>query len=61
MAGRAIGYLRVSTDQQAESGLGLEAQEAAVRSAASRSRLDVVRVFVDAGTSPSTCGRTSSR
>jgi DNA invertase Pin-like site-specific DNA recombinase len=51
MPARAIGYLRVSTDQQAESGLGLEAQEAAVRSAASRLRLDVVRVFVDAGTS----------
>ena len=48
---RAIAYLRVSTDLQAESGLGLEAQEAAVRSAASRLRLDVVRVFVDAGTS----------
>ena len=48
---RAIAYLRVSTDQQAESGLGLEAQEAAVRSAASRLRLDVVRVFVDGGTS----------
>jgi site-specific DNA recombinase len=48
---RAIGYLRVSTDRQAESGLGLEAQEAAVRSAASRSRLDMGRVFVDGGTS----------
>ena len=48
---RAIAYLRVSTDQQAESGLGLEAQEAAVRSAASRLRLDVARLFVDGGTS----------
>src|SRR6187455_734469 len=51
MPGRAIGYLRVSTDQQAESGLGLEAQEAAIRSAASRAKLEVVSVFVDAGTS----------
>jgi DNA invertase Pin-like site-specific DNA recombinase len=48
---RAIAYLRVSTDQQAESGLGLEAQEAAVRSAASRLRLDVARLFMDGGTS----------
>jgi DNA invertase Pin-like site-specific DNA recombinase len=48
---RAIGYVRVSTDQQAESGLGLEGQEAAVRAAASRLRLDIVRVFVDGGTS----------
>lgn len=48
---RAIAYLRVSTDQQAESGLGLEAQEAAVRSAASRLRLDLVRTFVDGGSS----------
>ena len=51
LSARAIAYLRVSTDQQAESGLGLEAQETAVRSAASRLRLDVVRVFVDGGTS----------
>jgi site-specific DNA recombinase len=51
LSARAIGYLRVSTDQQAESGLGLEAQEAAVRSAASRLRLEVVRIFVDGGTS----------
>ncbi len=51
MAARGIGYLRVSTDQQAESGLGLEAQEAAIRSAAARARLEIVTVFVDAGTS----------
>lgn len=48
---RVIAYLRVSTEQQAESALGLEAQETAVRSAADRLRLDVVRVFVDGGTS----------
>jgi DNA invertase Pin-like site-specific DNA recombinase len=46
-----VAYVRVSTDQQAESGLGLEAQEAAVRATASRLRLDVGRVFVDGGTS----------
>jgi DNA invertase Pin-like site-specific DNA recombinase len=48
---RAIAYLRVSTDQQAESGLGLEAQEAAVHSAAFRLRLTIARTFVDGGTS----------
>jgi site-specific DNA recombinase len=48
---RAIAYLRVSTDQQAESGLGLEAQEAAVQSAAFRLRLTIARTFVDGGTS----------
>ena len=58
---RAIAYLRVSTDQQAESGLGLEAQEAAVRSAASRLRLEVVRVFVDGGTSGKLGDRGSAR
>ena len=28
---RAIGYCRVSTDEQGDSGAGLEAQEAAIR------------------------------
>jgi DNA invertase Pin-like site-specific DNA recombinase len=51
MSARAVGYARVSTDQQTESGLGLEAQEAAIRVAASRLRLDLVRLFVDGGTS----------
>ena len=31
---RVIGYLRVSTDQQADSGLGLEAQRARITSEA---------------------------
>src|SRR5947199_162325 len=48
---RAIGYIRVSTEQQAESGLGLDAQQTAVAAAASRLRLEVARTFVDAGTS----------
>jgi site-specific DNA recombinase len=48
---RAIGYVRVSTDQQAESGLGLEAQEAAITVAASRLGVELARVFVDAAVS----------
>ena len=45
--GRAIVYLRVSTDEQGASGLGLEAQEQAARDAADRLGLDVVGVFTD--------------
>jgi DNA invertase Pin-like site-specific DNA recombinase len=47
----AIAYLRVSTDQQADSGLGIEAQRASVMSAAARLGLAVQEVYVDAGTS----------
>jgi len=47
----AIGYLRVSTDQQAESGLGLDAQRASVRATADRLGLGLRDVFVDAGVS----------
>lgn len=47
----AVAYLRVSTEQQAESGLGLEAQRASVVTAASRLGLTLGQVFVDAGTS----------
>jgi DNA invertase Pin-like site-specific DNA recombinase len=43
----AVIYLRVSTDQQGESGLGLEAQEAACRACAARLGLDVAGVFED--------------
>ncbi len=51
LSARAVGYVRVSTEQQADSGLGLQVQEAAVRAAASRLGVELVRVFVDAGTS----------
>jgi DNA invertase Pin-like site-specific DNA recombinase len=50
---RAVAYLRVSTEQQADSGLGLEAQQASVTAAASRLKLPLVQAFVDAGTSGS--------
>lgn len=48
---RAFGYLRVSTDQQADSGLGLEAQRSAVEVAAKRLGLALVDVFTDSGLS----------
>jgi DNA invertase Pin-like site-specific DNA recombinase len=50
---RAIGYIRVSTDQQRESGLGLDAQRAAIEQSARRLGLQVVDVHTDAGLSGS--------
>lgn len=47
----AFAYLRVSTDAQADSGLGLEAQRAAVEAAARRLGLALVGVFADEGLS----------
>jgi len=51
--GRAIGYCRVSTDAQRESGLGLEAQAASIVATAARLRLPLVATFTDAGISGS--------
>jgi DNA invertase Pin-like site-specific DNA recombinase len=50
---KAIGYLRVSTDKQAESGLGLEAQREQITACAARLNLPAVTFFTDAGTSGS--------
>lgn len=44
---RAVAYLRVSTDEQAESGAGLNAQLDACRSHAARAGLDLAGPFVD--------------
>lgn len=49
--GRAFGYARVSTIAQGESGLGLAAQETAIRSTATRLGLRLVDVYTDAGLS----------
>jgi DNA invertase Pin-like site-specific DNA recombinase len=48
---RALAYLRVSTDKQADSGLGLDAQQASVTACAARLGLPLAAVFTDAGTS----------
>lgn len=48
---RAIAYLRVSTDRQTESGLGLEAQQAAITAAAARLGTAIAQSFTDAGVS----------
>jgi DNA invertase Pin-like site-specific DNA recombinase len=48
---RAIGYARVSTDGQAESGAGLDAQVSAMQAECVRRGWDLVRVAIDAGAS----------
>lgn len=48
---RVIGYIRVSTDEQAQSGVSLEAQRAKLEQYAELYDLDLVDVIVDAGVS----------
>lgn len=52
-ATRAVAHLRVSTEEQAVSGLGLAAQETAVRAEATRRCLTVVAITADEGISGS--------
>ena len=47
----AIGYVRVSTQEQATTGVSLDAQEARIRAYATMRGLDLVAVVVDAGVS----------
>lgn len=56
--GRAVvGYLRVSTEEQAESGFGLQAQEAKVRSYAAALGLPLSEIITDDGYSGGTLDR----
>jgi site-specific DNA recombinase len=48
---QAIGYVRVSTEKQANEGVSLEAQEARITSWCAAHGYELVRVFVDAGIS----------
>jgi DNA invertase Pin-like site-specific DNA recombinase len=48
---KAVAYVRVSTEEQADSGLGLEAQRSAIRCAEDRLGLEVVDWFADEGVS----------
>lgn len=51
---RAVGYLRVSTEDQARDGHGLDAQERAVRAFAESQRYELVDVATDPGISGAT-------
>jgi site-specific DNA recombinase len=58
---RAIGYIRVSTDEQAVDGVSLRTQEEKVRAYAALYDLDLVDVVVDAGQSAKTLDRPGLR
>jgi site-specific DNA recombinase len=57
MRTRAVAYLRVSTDKQADRGVSLEAQRAKVQAYAALYDLRLVEVIVDAGVSAKTLER----
>ena len=50
---QAIGYVRVSTDRQAEQGVSLEAQEAKIRAMATVQSAELLDVIVDGANPPS--------
>jgi DNA invertase Pin-like site-specific DNA recombinase len=52
-----IGYVRVSTDRQAEHGVSLEAQEAKIRAMATVQGADLMDVIVDGGESAKSLNR----
>lgn len=57
MTTRAVAYLRVSTDKQADKGVSLEAQRAKVEAYAALYDVELVEVIVDAGASAKTLAR----
>jgi len=56
---KAIGYIRVSTEEQAQSGLGLADQEAKIRDEAERRGYELVAIVSDAGYSAKNLKRPS--
>src|SRR5258706_16351137 len=54
---KTIGYVRVSTDRQAERGISLEAQEAKIRAMATVQGSDLLDVIVDGGESAKSLNR----
>ncbi len=48
---RAIAYIRVSTNEQADSGLGLESQAERIRAYCTMRKLDLVELVSDPGVS----------
>lgn len=57
MATRVVGYIRVSTEQQADGGVSLAAQRAKLEAYALAVELELVAVQVDAGVSAKTLAR----
>jgi DNA invertase Pin-like site-specific DNA recombinase len=53
-APRVFGYCRVSTDRQADSGIGLEEQDRKIRARCLENDWKLAHVYVDAGVSGST-------
>jgi len=54
---RTVGYIRVSTDEQLDSGAGLEAQRAAIEAEVSRRGWELAEVFEDAASGEKLAGR----
>src|SRR5438034_2325756 len=54
---QAIGYVRVSTDRQAELGVSLEAQESKIRAMATIHSAELLEVIVDGGESAKSLNR----
>src|SRR5438105_4634465 len=54
---RVVGYVRVSTSEQAESGAGLEAQRDAIRAEAARRKWSLVAIFEDTASGKSVANR----
>ena len=54
---KAVGYVRVSTDRQAEQGVSLEAQEAKIRAMATVQGADLLEVIIDGGESAKNLNR----
>lgn len=54
---KAVGYIRVSTDKQAEHGVSLDAQRAKLEAYAALYDIELVAVIVDAGVSAKTLDR----
>lgn len=57
MATKAVAYIRVSTDKQADAGQSLEAQKAKVEAYANLYDLELVEVVIDAGASAKSLSR----
>src|SRR5215212_9431431 len=54
IARKAVGYIRVSSDEQASSGFGLTTQEAAIRAFAASQGYELLEVVSDPGVSGAT-------